>query len=212
MTKSLSVLVAILFLASCSTNQGSYDDLSDAIVVSQPADGESVSCPLHIEGEARGEWYFEASFPVKLLDEVGNVIAEEVARADGDWMTDDFVPFSLDLYYETSSRSGVLVLKKDNPSGLPENDAQLEISVMLSSCSDEEMSSYVEGLVDQYIRNNIATLSPVEPVLGGEFYVVSIEFEGDDEATVVYEDGHIQESFNAVYELTAFGDVSVAVE
>lgn len=209
--KTLSVLVVILFLASCSIDQA-VDDMSDSIVVFQPVYGESVSCPLHIEGEARGSWYFEASFPVKLLDEAGNVIAEKVARADGDWMTDDFVPFSLDLYYETSDESGVLVLQKDNPSDLPENDAQLEIPLTLSSCRSDEMTSYVQGLVDQYIRNNISTLSPVEPVLGGEFYVVSIEFKGDDEVSVVYEDGHIQESFIAVYELMAFGDVSVVIE
>lgn len=87
---------------------------------------------LAVSGEARGTWYFEASFPVEVL--VGTTtIATGVAEAQGDWMTEDFVPFEVEIEYgnEYSGEAAAIILKKDNPSGLPENDAQLEQEVVL---------------------------------------------------------------------------------
>ncbi len=52
----------------------------------------------------------------------------------------------------------------------------------------------VESNVETYIRETISTLSPVEPVLGGSWYVVSVEVDAENNSgTVVYEDGHVQE-------------------
>ena len=66
---------------------------NDLIHVTFPRSNDLVSSPLTVQGEARGNWYFEASFPVKLLDANGNVIAQTPAQAQGEWMTTDFVPF-----------------------------------------------------------------------------------------------------------------------
>jgi len=84
-----------------------------------------------VKGEARGNWYFEASFPVVLTDWDGLIIASGVATAEGNWMTTDFVPFTatLDFTKPNYGSNGSLILKKDNPSGLPENDDSLEIMV-----------------------------------------------------------------------------------
>lgn len=110
--------------------------LADTIRVTSPLAKSSVTSPLHITGEARGSWYFEASFPVSLVDGDGNTIAQGVASAQGDWMTTDFVPFTADLTYTAANISGAarnatLVLKKDNPSGKPELDNSLTVSVTL---------------------------------------------------------------------------------
>jgi spore germination protein GerM len=52
------------------------------------------------------------------------------AQAQGDWMTTNFVPFSSTLTFSTpTTPTGILVLQKDNPSGLPENDAEIRIPV-----------------------------------------------------------------------------------
>ena len=64
----------------------------------------------------------------------GLIIAEGYATAQGDWMTTDYVPFEATLEFtaDTSvSNRGSLILKKDNPSGLPENDDALEYTVYL---------------------------------------------------------------------------------
>ncbi len=52
------------------------------------------------------------------------------AQALGEWMTEDFVPFSASLRFAVpSTPKGKLVLEKDNPSGLPENADELIIPV-----------------------------------------------------------------------------------
>lgn len=104
--------------------------IPDLINVSQPTINQTVSSPLVITGEARGKWYFEASFPVKLLDANNQEVARGVAQAQGDWMTENFVPFTVSLTFsQPATASGQLILSKDNPSGLPANDAQLVIPV-----------------------------------------------------------------------------------
>lgn len=91
-----------------------------------------IESPLLITGEARGKWFFEASFPVILTDWDGLIIAEGIAQAEGEWMTEDFVRFKAKLEFEkpTYKNNGALILKKDNPSGLPEFDDALEIPVI----------------------------------------------------------------------------------
>ena len=99
----------------------------------------NASSPLVISGEARGYWFFEATFPVILTDWNGRIIAQTYATAEGEWMTEEFVPFTATVEFEDPvfegadenhfSRRGALILQKDNPSGLPENDDALEITV-----------------------------------------------------------------------------------
>ncbi len=92
------------------------------IVIDQPMSNSKVISPLQISGKAKGSWFFEASFPIKLLDATGNVIATGHAEATSDWMTADFVNFKSTLAFTTTSTTGSLEFSKDNPSGLPEND------------------------------------------------------------------------------------------
>jgi hypothetical protein len=96
--------------------------------------GQNIKSPLRITGEARGYWFFEASFPVKVLDENGKELGITPARALGEWMTEDFVPFEVTINFSTSTtRTGFVVFMKDNPSGLPENDNELRIPVTFTS-------------------------------------------------------------------------------
>lgn len=110
---------------------------SNLISLASPAPLAEISSPVHISGEARGPWYFEASFPVFLADWDGKIIAQGVATAEGNWMTTEFVPFTATLTYNSAdisgqySNKGTLILKKDNPSGLPEHDDALEVPVVL---------------------------------------------------------------------------------
>jgi len=104
----------------------------DLIVIESPIANEEISSPVSIKGRARGSWFFEASFPVKLFDEKGNLIATAIAQAKDDWMTNDFVPFEAKLIFLASAtQKGFLVFEKDNPSGLPENADELMMPVLL---------------------------------------------------------------------------------
>ncbi len=108
---------------------------NNLIRVESPKPDEVIKSPLAIMGEARGNWFFEASFPVVLTDWDGKIIAEHYATALDDWMTTEFVPFKAELQFENPSfdadfsKRGTLILKKDNPSGLPEYDDAIEIPV-----------------------------------------------------------------------------------
>jgi hypothetical protein len=112
---------------------GNAVEKMDKIRITSPAPGAWISSPLTITGEARGNWMFEASFPVILTDWDGKIIAEGHAEAQGDWMTTEFVPFKATITFtkptQVPNNRGTLILKKDNPSGLPQNDDALEIPV-----------------------------------------------------------------------------------
>lgn len=88
------------------------------IRVASPKANEIVRSPLRVAGEARGTWYFEASFPVSLFDANGKRLVAAPAQAKGEWMTTDFVPFEAELRFsEPSTSTGFLLLREDDPSG-----------------------------------------------------------------------------------------------
>lgn len=100
------------------------------ITVESPAQNSVISSPLEINGQARGQWYFEATFPIDLYDGNNQKLAEGFATAQGDWMTTEYTPFTAQLNFETpTTPDGKLVFRRSNPSGLPENDDQLEIPI-----------------------------------------------------------------------------------
>lgn len=106
----------------------------DLLRVTSPKSGNLISSPLVIKGQARGYWFFEASFPVRLLDEDGNEIAVGIAQAEGDWMTEDYVPFSVTINFQNSVGDiGYLVFEKDNPSGLPENADSVSMPIFFQN-------------------------------------------------------------------------------
>ena len=80
-------------------NVGNVLEKMDLIRLTTPLPNESVANPLEVSGEARGYWFFEASFPVVLTNWDGLIIAEGIATADVDWMTEEFVPFTATLTF-----------------------------------------------------------------------------------------------------------------
>lgn len=124
-----------------SSEQDTSVVYKDVIKLTNPLPGDVISSPLHVTGEARGNWYFEATFPVVLTNWDGLIIAEWYATAridpedEAGWMTTEFVPFESTLKFEVPEKIegvnhwGSLILRKDNPSGLPEHDDAFEIQV-----------------------------------------------------------------------------------
>jgi hypothetical protein len=109
---------------------------SDLIHVESPQPNQIIESPLLVTGEARGSWFFEASFPVVLVNWDGLIIAQGVATAQGEWTTNNFVPFTATLTFTADknaySNKGALILRKDNPSSLPEHDDSIEIPIMFA--------------------------------------------------------------------------------
>lgn len=111
----------------------------DLIFIDSPRSDQMIHSPLRASGEARGSWFFEATFPVVLTDWDGRIIAEHYAEAKESWMTEEFVRFESTLEFESPvfsdaddehfSRRGLLILRKSNASGIPEYNDALEIPV-----------------------------------------------------------------------------------
>ena len=103
----------------------------DLIKLDQPRPNQEIESPLIVEGQARGFWFFEGDFPVILTNWDGLIIAVTYATAQSDWMTEKFVRFKAEIEFTKPElyNTGALILKKDNPSGLPENDDALEIPI-----------------------------------------------------------------------------------
>ena len=104
----------------------------DLIKIYNIKPNQEIKSPLIIEGEARGSWFFEGDFPVILTNWDGLIIAETYATAQSDWMTYEFVKFKAEIEFGKPGiyNNGALILKKDNPSGLPENDDALEVPII----------------------------------------------------------------------------------
>lgn len=111
---------------------GNTVGIQNLITVSAPTLGATVTSPVTITGEARGPWYFEASFPIEVRNASGVVIVQTYGEAQGEWMTEAFVPFRATVTYppQPSGSTGTLVLRNDNPSGDPARDKSVEIPVV----------------------------------------------------------------------------------
>ncbi len=100
----------------------SNDTINDLLRVTHPAEGQLITSPLEITGEARGYWFFEATASVELLDGNMDQVVEKYITATGEWMTEDWVPFSDTINFEfPSTANGYLIMHKANASGLEEH-------------------------------------------------------------------------------------------
>ncbi|MFH1759294.1 MAG: Gmad2 immunoglobulin-like domain-containing protein [Patescibacteria group bacterium] len=117
--------------------EGCKDEVTGGVLIylDSPHPNELVQSPLKVSGRARGNWFFEGDFPIIITNWDGLIIGEGFATAGGEWMTEEFVEFEGEVEFEIPedigdfSDRGALILKKDNPSGLPKYDDALEISI-----------------------------------------------------------------------------------
>lgn len=94
-------------------------DQVNEVSVTTPSQNTLVSSPISITGSAPGTWYFEASFPVRLEDLEGNILAQSYAQAVGEWMTQKQVEFTSMVEYSVSTETeAVLIFQPDDPAGL----------------------------------------------------------------------------------------------
>jgi hypothetical protein len=137
------------------TRAGGSATLGDMLRVDAPQPGQAVSSPLVVRGSARGPFYFEATFPVTLLDGNGQRLVQSYAQAQGEWMTNDWVPFTATLAFPApTTATGTLVLENANPSGDPARALSRRIDVRFANAT--AASSGVRGVA------HIGPTCPVE--------------------------------------------------
>lgn len=101
------------------------------IVLENPKPNSRVGSVITLSGNARGYWFFEATFPIDVLDANGKIVGQGYGEAKGEWMTENFVPFEsvITLKENPQTTKGSVVLRKDNPSGDPERDDSLIVPI-----------------------------------------------------------------------------------
>jgi hypothetical protein len=71
----------------------------------------------------------------------------------------------------------------ESDSSIIENEVEIEDTNKLTIEEQE--------IISEYLKENISELSPEKEVLGGKFYITSIDFLSDQKLIAEYEDGHI---------------------
>ncbi|MBU6501002.1 MAG: GerMN domain-containing protein [Patescibacteria group bacterium] len=103
-----------------------------------PQAKDTISSPIIVKGQAKGSWFFEGSFPVKIVDQDGTVLGASPATAIGAWMTTGTVPFEAVVgFAQPDSANGTIILAKDNPSGLPENENFVIVPISFAATSSD---------------------------------------------------------------------------
>jgi hypothetical protein len=134
MKKYLIVILIILagsFMWWQDRQSAKLNRYKDLVTLTSPTSGEYISSPVKIEGKARGTWFFEATFPIVIVDWEGLIIGQGIAQAQSDWMTMDYVPFLAEVIFTkpTVKNNGWIILRRDNPSGLSQNDDAFEVPI-----------------------------------------------------------------------------------
>ena len=114
------------------TSGTSTAPLSSRVMVTSPQPHTHVGHAFTVAGVAPGPWYFEAQFPVQVRDPKGNIVGRAPGLAAGDWQTDKLVTFTANMQVDATYHGpATLILLKDNPSGLPENDDAVSFPIII---------------------------------------------------------------------------------
>lgn len=130
----VALLVALIFYpgpAKAPTVPAGVTSPDGHLVVTSLKPNDLVGSPLTVTGTVTGGgWFFEATFPVKVLDSDGTELGVAAAQAQGDWTSTGTVPFTAVVQFSPpQGATGTVVFSKDNPSGAAANDESLSIPV-----------------------------------------------------------------------------------
>lgn len=105
-------------------------------ILTTPIKNSHITSPTLVIGFAPLGWMFEGVMPIKLVDAQGNILVSTQAQENspGTWQSGNPVGFSANLVFTPpTTESGKIIISKDNPSGLPENDVHYEFPVKLTN-------------------------------------------------------------------------------
>lgn len=146
---AILILIAFAFLGRffMVENIGQKNKIEDIknqeIIINSPSANSKIKSPVKITGRALGNWFFEASFPVKIVDGNGTELGSGIATAKGEWMTEDFVPFEAQVSFNAGqAEKGEIIFKNDNPSGLSEFDKEFRLPVVFERQETMKIKAY----------------------------------------------------------------------
>lgn len=127
----LLVAILTLSLTDCAGSIPNSRNQPKSIRIAYPEPKAVVTSPLTVRGRARGSWFFEGQFELRLLDAQDDIVARGTARATNNWMSEDIVPFNGILSFNNfpRRRKGRLLFIGSNPSGKPSKRKEYSIRV-----------------------------------------------------------------------------------
>lgn len=120
-------------------------DKGQKIYLENIKSGDTIDMGSEIKGEVSGNWFFEGSFPVRVLDIQGEVVTSLLAIASNDWMNENSVPFSVIIDFPLEQEGAyVLQFEKSNPSGLDDNSDIAKIAISIKPLEQKVESMKVK--------------------------------------------------------------------
>ena len=86
------------------------------------------------------------------------------------------------LFFLQNQKQQNISTEENNPP-IIKNDIEVE--------DNNKLTIEEQEIISEYLKENISELSPEKEVLGGKFYITSIDFLSDQKIIAEYEDGHI---------------------
>lgn len=100
------------------------------VIFDSPTTDSKITNPITVSGKALGNWYFEGEFNTAVIDASETELGSSTAKAQGDWMSEGYVPFTATIdFAKTSSSYGYVIAKKNNPSGQPSANSEYRVKV-----------------------------------------------------------------------------------
>ncbi len=95
-----------------------YKTQANVINVTTPQAGDRVQDPVTVKGQARGYWFSEGAFPILIIDSTGYTVGEGNGKAEGQWLTTNFVEFSgsIPIFSTPRAETGIMRLRRGGPS------------------------------------------------------------------------------------------------
>lgn len=106
--------------------------LKDDLVSFSIAPGAKVKGVMDATGVLKNAYFFEANVRVAILDGDKQTLREGFGTATTEWMTTGPVSFKTKLDFTgLAAGPGFIAIRNDNPSGLPENDKEIFIPIVI---------------------------------------------------------------------------------
>ena len=135
------------------------------LVLDSLKDGDTVDEGFEVKGSVSGSWFFEGSFPVRVLNMQGEIVKSIPVTTQDDWMTEDLVSFSFKLDTQFKGESIVVLrFEKSNPSGLEENDDSVQISITIKPIEKVETMKVKVFFPSTKLNSEMIDCSLVYPV------------------------------------------------
>lgn len=93
--------------------------------------GDLIASPLTVTGTVTGGgWFYQATFPVKVVDSDGIELGVAAAEAQANWISTGTVPFTAIIQFSVpQDATGAVVFSDNNPSGTSQDNLSLSIPV-----------------------------------------------------------------------------------